>query len=473
MLKEAFQNSSIYLFSNLFSKGLSILLVPVYTRFLTPEDYGILDMGLITIQLFLLVFTFQLNQAIARYYFDKKEIGIAGTYAWNSILFGVISFIPLFGLFFLFDEGISTLLFARNDLVKIVWLLCPLMLFQGGFFLLQSVLRYSLQPKLEASLSVILTATSLALVLCFVVLFNLGAFGIVAALTISHALVFTVGLILSRRSLNFQIDFIAFRELFSFSWPLIFSSLSVFMYTYIDRFMIRSELGLDEVGLYGVGSRIASVAVLVMSSLSAAVNPLVYRHYRDPDFQEKISDLFNSILVFVSLTYLGVVLFKGEILLLFTTPEYYASAVVIPFLVASAFISQFNMFLPGMEIAQKTKLIAAIYFSGGVINLLLNYLLIPIYGIWGASVATVVTSLAVLVVRYFFSQTFHRITYSFFRLSIVVGAVLLLLFALDSFTTDSTVQGIFIRAFSCLIFGVFFWLIGWLPVNKLMRSFRS
>ena len=118
---------------------------------------------------------------------------------------------------------------------------------------------------------------------------------------------------------------------------------------------------------------------------------------------------FFMIGTFSALLFLG--LFSREILIIFTTPLYYDASNVVLLISCSLFLSGMYVFAPGLWLAKKTKYIAIINVIGAVLNIFLVFLLIPIWGIVGAALATLVSALIIFIINQVFSQRNYPIPY--------------------------------------------------------------
>ena len=122
---------------------------------------------------------------------------------------------------------------------------------------------------------------------------------------------------------------------------------------YIDRLMINHFLSVHEVGLYSVGYRLASVGGLVMVCIQGSLTPLVYANYQNLKHQGTLRKIFRLFLFFVILMFLILTLFAKDILVVFTTPQFYGSSVVVIFLVPAILLGNMYIFSPGIGIAKK------------------------------------------------------------------------------------------------------------------------
>jgi O-antigen/teichoic acid export membrane protein len=168
---------------------------------------------------------------------------------------------------------------------------------------------------------------------------------------------------------------------------------------------------LNDVGIYSVGFRVASIANVVMAGIFFSLTPLIYEHYRKASSPGVLATIFTYFLCGTLPIMMGMAMFSREILRLFATPPYYSVWVIIPILSIASILSKMYIFAPGLDIEKKTKKIALINIVAAVINAVLNILLIPHFGIAGSALATLISA-AVLFYAYMrASQKLYPIPY--------------------------------------------------------------
>jgi len=229
-----------------------------------------------------------------------------------------------------------------------------------------------------------------------------------------------------RQSIQFRFDGTLLKEMLLFSAPLVPSGIAVFISTYIDRLMINQLMGVDYVGLYGIGFRVASILGLAMLGFQSALTPLVYTHYKESDTPRQLASIFRFFLAFALIVYLALTLFAQDIVVLISTPDYYDAAQVVAFLAPAVLLSQMYIFAPGIAIARKTYLILGINLSGAGLNTVLNWFLIPELGIRGAALATFLGYGFVFAAYMILSQRFYRVPHQWLRIifvSALIGAL--------------------------------------------------
>jgi O-antigen/teichoic acid export membrane protein len=181
------------------------------------------------------------------------------------------------------------------------------------------------------------------------------------------------------------------------------------VYLYIDRLAINALMSIGDVGLFGVGYRVASIITLLMAGFQGALLPLVYHRYQDASTPAELARIFRYFTAAALLLTAGLSMFAREALAVLSTPDYYAAWAVIPLLVPAAILSNMVIFAPGLGIAKKTGLIAAINIAGATINTLLNLALIPLLGIQGAALATFISAAIIFIVYLRYSQRLYPV----------------------------------------------------------------
>jgi O-antigen/teichoic acid export membrane protein len=205
-----------------------------------------------------------------------------------------------------------------------------------------------------------------------------------------------------------------------FSIPLVPSSIGVFVTLSIDRIAIKQLMTLTDVGLFGIGYRLASTVGLVMFGFQGALTPLIYTYYRKPDTPHALARIFRYYVMLALLIGLTLAILAPELLTVFTTPDYYAAAIVVPLLTPALLLSTMNIFTPGLAIAKKTSLIAVINIFGAVLNTVLNYLLIPIGGIRGAALANLISASIVFSAYMVSSQRLYFVPHAWKQVTLAV-----------------------------------------------------
>ena len=264
-----------------------------------------------------------------------------------------------------------------------------------------------------------------------------GLLGLLLGMAFGAILGVVMSLYLLRQTFRFQLDAQKLKEMLVFSSPLVMSGIAVIISTYIDRIMINHFLSVSDVGLYGVGFRLAGIVGLFMAGFQGAFTPLVYKHYQNVDTPRQMARIFRVFIAFSLLVFMLLVLFANDILALLTTPEYYSASQVVVFLVPAILLSQMYIFAPGIGIAKKTHLIIWVNLMGAAVNTLLNWLMIPPYGITGAAIASLVAYSCVFLVYITLSQRLYRVPHQWTRMVIATILTSLIVWVVPMFSFES------------------------------------
>jgi len=412
MYKRLLKDASLYSISSLIARGFSLITVPVYTRLMSPADYGALDLLSFTAVLVVLVMGGALDQAVARFYHDaaddleKKRIASTVLYYTVFIFVILIPFVkPLSGLLAhdwldgQVDEATVVLVFIY------IWV-------NAIFYIANNQLKYLFLAKQSALSNIGSTVLSVVLSFIFIVYFKWGVFGVFLGQIIGQGIFIVPMLYSAKESYALMFHWGTLKRMLVYSLPLVPGTLSFFAMQYIDRYAINEIMSLAEVGVYGVGARLASLVNLFLMGFQGAWNPIVMKSFGEKDSPEKFKVVFNYYLFMVLAILVGLSLFGEEVLLLLTTKTFSQGFVVIPLLVLAAILASIGgYFTYGIQIAQKSHIRLFLNSAALLINVVLNYALIPWLGIAGAALATVLSFVFLTVVGMRISQRLYYVPY--------------------------------------------------------------
>lgn len=455
MFRQFLKDSAVYGTATILSRAVSLLLLPFYTRVLSPTDYGITDILTVFASFVAVTIALEIVQALARHYPDAQTEAEKAAYASTALWFTAIVYTLFVIVCMVFSRPLASLI-LESSAHGLVFQVALLSIWANGiFYLVQSQLRWGLQAKEYAIASLASTIISIGASIVLVLALRLGVLGVIggqlAGSVVGAALSFFYG----RRSLRLVFDRSKLAEMLRFSLPLVPSSVGVIVKLYIDRIAIKTLMSMAEVGLFGLGYRLASVTSLLMVGFQRSLMPLVYTHYRNPSTPREIARIFRYFVALALLIFLGMSLFAKEILVVVATPDYYEAATVVPLLVLSTLLSGMYVFAPGLGIAKKTSVVATINILSAVLNVALNFTLIPYLGIVGSALATLLSAAFAFGASMIYSQKHYFVPHDWKRLglatlvtigAVVVGAQMQFRFWL-SVSIKSTFAGVAIVTF--------------------------
>lgn len=426
MLKQLFKDSVVYGISSIFSRGITLLMVPFYTRVLSPGDYGLIEIITIVTNLVNLTIALEISQGVAIYYSQAKTDNDRAAYASTALWFTIITNSLFLIVALSLSKDFSRWILGSSHLQNIFQVAVLSMWGNAIFYLLQSQLRWQLQPKIYAISSFVFSLVATGIIIILLLFFKLGVIGVFYGLFTGQIVAIAITWYFLRHSYQQIFDWQKCKQMLVFSIPLVFSSISVWVSLYIDRLAINRLMTLTDVGIYGIGYRLASIAGLFLIGFQGALTPLIFHNYDKPNTPKELARVFRYFLALVLPLIVGISICSPEILKLFTTPNYYSASQVIPLLALAIIFSNLYIFTPGIDLAKKTIIIAVVNTMAAIANTLLSFSLIPYLGINGAAIATLVSAALTFAVYLIFSQKFYYIPYQWTKIFFAIGIATLL-----------------------------------------------
>lgn len=411
MLKAALRDSLIYGLASILSKGLMIFLLPLYTRVLSPGDFGAFDLLITLGALANLSIALEVSQGLARYWGDTEGGGqrrvLASTTFWFTLaMYGAFLVVTLW-----LSPRLNQLILGDASYLLAFRLGLGFIAINGVYYLLLNQFRWELRSKAYAIVSFCYALLTLVFALVLCLLCGWGLEGVMLGQLLAALCCSLMCLWLLRGTFGFTFDRLRLAAMLRFSIPLVPAGLAVFVSLYINRVALAHFSSLEEVGLFGIGSRIAGLSVLLILGIQAALTPLVYQHHKDPQTPAQIARLFSWFTALALAACLFLTVFSRELLTVFAPAEYLAGASLVVFLAPALLLSQMYIFAPGIAIQKKTMRQLWVTVFSAVVSALSNWLLVPHWGVKGAALATLFTAVVFFLTWLAVSQRLYRIPY--------------------------------------------------------------
>ncbi|MCL5407147.1 MAG: oligosaccharide flippase family protein, partial [Patescibacteria group bacterium] len=401
------KDSLIYGVGNAILKVLALITAPIFTRIFVPQQYGVISLIASVISFISLLLIFGMDNAIfVSYYQYKKErqqvISSALWFllSWGLVIIGTLSFLAGSISNFVFKSNSFQFLFLLSLWTAFMMLLVNLA---------KVVFRLEFRAKTFALVTGFNAILATGLMILFVAYLKKGLVGYFEGQLIGTFFSMILALYLIRHNLKFLISYARLKEMVLFGAMVVPASLSFFVFDLSDRFFINHYRGLTELGLYSIGINIASLLVFFSYALGQAWSPQVMNIYFESKkvFHQFIPRFFVYYLIFFFSLATLLSLFGLEILQVLTTPKFYDAAKVIgPLSLAMVFAASNQVTALGITLSRKTKFLAVYTAMAAVLNIILNFLLIPRYGMVGAGWATALSYLFLTVAYFLCSQKF-------------------------------------------------------------------
>lgn len=421
-IKEIGKDMSIYGLSKVIGQVISFFLLPLYTSYLSPEDYGVLALAGIFVGGYSIISNFGLSSAIFRFTgmakSEEDKTAYLDTAQFLNIAFNVIFAILGLGL----SSQISFLLFNAVGFEDYVKMAVLIGLVSSLSSIPLSYLRVRRKTIFVAYASLInLGVTILSTIMGLVVL----QWGIWAALG-GNLLGSFAGLVFLGMKVNFpqwrRYANVKVKELLNYALPMLPHKTFGFLLPIISQILIVRFLTLEYLGLYNIGYKFCLPMLLFIQLFQKAYTPFRY----DILMNEKFSkNKFNQINVFylsiISIGYTLVVLLGDDLIYWLTNSQYHLAA---EYLWALALIPVaqgiYFMFGTGVEFRKRPRMMPLISGLGFVVALISANAWITPYGIVGASFSSIVGWGCMAILVYFYAQRKFAIKYSWGKMSIIV-----------------------------------------------------
>lgn len=410
--KYLFKNIGLLTLSNFATKLISFFLVPLYTAVLTTEQYGTYDLFNTTVGVLIPILSLNILEAVLRFGMDKN-------YSKDAIITVGSKWL-----------GISTcfvfLVIVVNHFFTIIPILEKYKIYFFFMFFTQTlsgiVTAYSRGTDHVASLSVSSIIASVITIGCnilFLIPFKWGLVGYFWA-NILGPLVQCVYLIVrlkAWRHLNLKKKFVTQeKEMISYSSPLIANSISWWINNVSDRYIVTLFCGVAANGIYSVSTKIPSILNILQTIFNQAWDLSAVRDFDPADksgFFRNTYRAYNCLMVILC----SLIIASDRILAKFLyLGKFYTAWKYVPFLTIAIVFGALTGYLGGFFTATKdSKAYATSTIYGAVVNIILNFILIPIIGTLGASISTAVCYIVVWLIRFFQSRKYIKIKINLIR----------------------------------------------------------
>lgn len=436
----------IYTLGTVLTRGIGILLLPIYTRYLTPGEYGVIDLFMIVASLVNLTIALEISQAIVRYYHDASTDTEKAQYTSTAFWFTLGVYCIYFCVSIFFADTLT--LYLLEDVTKTgIFILATAAIATNGiFYFAQNQLKWRIEPKASIIASLLNVGITAGIAVYLLIYQNMKIESIFIGQIFGNIMGTLIAIYYARSNYQFMFNRTKLKMMLSFSTPLVFSSVAVFIALYIDRIAIKQLLGFEELGIYGVAYRFASIASLIMVGFQSSLSPLIYKHYQEAETPQNIVKLFHGFMIFSLALVSGAILFSYEAIVVFTTEQFYSASHLIAPLVLIVLLSNMYIFAPGIGIAKKTKIIASITIFSAIVNTVLNYTLIPMIGVYGAVLATFISALIAFIAYIKLSDPYYPIPYEWMKIILVSTAVILISYATKFYFNELTIINIVVKS---------------------------
>jgi O-antigen/teichoic acid export membrane protein len=423
----------VYGVANLIAAIGGVLLIPIYTRALEPADYGVIDYVTAIQSLVLIVAGLEVTQGIARYYAGAAAEDERRGYASTGLWFLVVSFAAVVVVLYVVAR-LSGELFGLRASGSLLAMVLLSIYARMLFYALQGQARWELRSVLYAVTNLIAVLVTLGLVAYLILARAAGLIGVFAGIAAGYGIACLVCVVSLRRTYRLHFEPRKLRQMLGFSLPLMVSSLALFLSGYGDRFILQSALGFHELGIYGVGARIAAAITIAINGFQLGAAPLIYRNYDRPETPASLAQIMRLFLATALIGVVALSAFSVELIRVFATLEYAAAARLIPLLALGVVLANMYVFLPGLSIHHLTRRFALINVGAAVVSLTAIAALVTRWGSIGAAAGVLTGSATAFALHAWASQRVYHIPVEWLRLGAGFAITLMTIMAFSLWT---------------------------------------
>jgi O-antigen/teichoic acid export membrane protein len=468
--KEIVKHGGNYLTANLATKALAFISIPVYTRLLSADEYGIISIFIGVIAILGSVMSFSADRSVSRFYFDQKGPEDFKQFVSTSSFLAGIFFLINTVILIVFAEEFGELVGLSK---RVVYLLIPVTFINIIGLTFEQIYGPIKKSKTIALSSLARVYLGFAFSITFIFIFKDNRYyGQIIGQIFAGILmiIYWVKKIKPYFKFSFNIKYVKY--IFTYSIPLIPYALSGVIIAQFGKIAIGSDQGLAEAGFYSLAATLGGLVSIIISVTHQAWNPY-YMEYMNSKNYLQIDIDFNKIFKITILSAFVISAFGKEIGLLIAKEDFVGSLYLIPIFTMGYIFYQFAyVYLRNFGYSKKTHYMTITVFISGLSNVLMNIIFIDKYGELGAAISFALSYVVMAVVAWFFNSFFVKLHSP--NLKPIFLAILLVIpfyfFLYKLIIFESILISIFIKLFLVAILSL---LLFWKEKNEIIKAIKS
>lgn len=423
-LKSLIAQSATYGLGDLLTKAIAFLLIPVYTRYLSVADYGILGVASSLTAVLGVVYPLGLNAAAMRFYYDAPNEAsrreLLGTLALAVLLFGAALTLMLVATPLgpaLFELAVRDIPFSPY-ITTLLWTAC----FANASVIPLVIFRVQERPRRYVAYTVGGFLLTTAAILYYVVGRRAGALGNLRGAMLASGVMMGVYVLTTFRYADLAFHRRWLADGLAYGLPIVPHLLAHWALTLSDRSILNHLVPLEQVGVYTLAYQVSIALSLITQALNTAWFPFFYRVASEPDAERKLARFFTYYLGIATFVALGLAALGGDVIRIVAHPTYHAAAQWVP-VITLAHLAQ-GFYYPAvfaLFYRRKTAYLPLITGLAAALNIALNLAFVPSWGIAAAAWSKGVGYIALAAITFIAGQRVYAIPWEYRRLGLLVG----------------------------------------------------
>ena len=452
-LKKLASQTAIYGLSSVIGRLLNYLLVPLYTRYFLPAEYGVVTELYAYVAFLVVMLTYGMETAFFR--FSKKE---ETTKVYSTTLISLlISSVVFAGLIFLNSSAISQWLGYANhpEYIQFFALIIGMDAVASISF---AKLREQDKAMRFAFIRIVNIMVNIGLNLYFIVYQEYGiAYIFIANLVAS---VITLAMLFPEMiSSSWVFDKTLWKKMMIYALPLLIAGLAGMTNETIDRILLKhllpnTDMAASELGLYGAFYKLSIIMILFIQTFRFAAEPFFFAQEKEGNSRKIYADVMKYFTIIMAIIFLGVTIFY-DVIKGFLGTDYHDERgflVVSILLLANLFLGIYYNLSIWYKLTEKTKYGAYLSIFGAIITLSLNFTLIPVLGFVGCAWATLVCYFSMTVASYYLGKRHFYVPYQVKRIALYLFGMLCIYFCIYFTNLNMWINSLFLLGFVIFVY---------------------
>lgn len=422
-LKRLVRTGAAYQLAEIVAKGIALILLPVYTRYLSRSDYGTADLLLTLVILISFLVRLGVVDGFVRHYFDDEDPERQRRLARAASGYMILGTTLAAALVAVLAGPLSELVLGRRDTTLFLIVALGLWTF-SNLELANAMLRVRERAGTYLRASLANVALTVAMTFFLVVVQDAGARGLMAGNFFGSTIVLLVLWWTQRDHIGLRIDRAALRPMLRFGVPTVPAEVSVFALNLIDRLYLYRFESHAQAGDYSLGVKLASVVIFATRAFQFAWPPLAYSIKDDDEARRLYAFVTTYYALLTGLVVAGLVLLGRWFVRLFAAPEFFGAHRALPWVGLGWAL--YGLVLVLIVVAGRARVTTRNFpaaAAGLVANVALLLVLVPAFGIAGAGMALVAAYLVMLAVLYGLTRNLFSVPFQWARLAQLVAVM--------------------------------------------------
>lgn len=425
-IKSLSKQTLIYGTSTIVGRFLNFLLVPLYTNIFPPSEYGIVTLVFAYIALLNIFYSIGFESGYFKFA-STLEVGDEKQNFSHPYITIFLNAAVLSTIILIISDPIAGIIALKSQYTSFIRYSALILFFDAIVLVPFANLRLKNKARVFAAIKLTNIVVNVGLNIVLVVIFRMGLVAIFISNLVASFVTFLLLLPVVLRNLSFTYNNKLLDELWRFSLPYIPSGLASNMIIVVSRPIMQFLTDDATIGIFQANLRMAIIMSLIVQMFEYAWRPFFLNNAKEPNAKEIFSKVMTVFIGGASLLLIVLTFFTEDIVkfpLPFNKhligPKYWGGVYVVPIILfAYLFNGMYINLMAGIYIEKKTKFLPFITGVGAVITIAFNFLLIPVWGLTGAALATFFSYLSMAIYIYYVSQKYYPVKYELRKIFVI------------------------------------------------------